>query len=64
MEIGAFFLDAIFLSDCRVQRVSGSSKKGVRKVIKRVRRVCAWGGHRGVGGWRKRKVKRIGRFLR
>lgn len=54
--------DDIFLSDFRVQRVSGSFKKGVRRVIKRVRRVCV-GGHRGVGGWRKRKVKRIGRFL-
>lgn len=63
-----FLKDAIFFSDCRVQRVSGSFKKGAKGVIKTVRRVCGRQGcgggvHRGVGGWRKRKVKRIGRFL-
>lgn len=56
--------DDIFLSDYGVQRVSGSFKKGVGGVIKRVRGFWVGvGGHRGVGGWRKRKVKRIGRFL-
>lgn len=46
MEIGFFFhvlKDDIFLSDYRVQRVSGSFKNGVRGVIKRVRRVCVGG---------------------
>lgn len=42
-----FFLcllkDDVFYRDCRVQRVSGSFKKGVREVIKRVWRVCVGG---------------------
>lgn len=54
--------DDIFLSDYGVQRVSGSFKKVVGGVIKSLRGFWV-GGHRGVGGWRKRKVKRIGRFL-